>query len=89
MSLSDSVASLPLPSKIEALAVRISLDHKLEFIHEEDVVAEFEDMQDDDAGETWASRLWNPALNALLQCLKSMPAEDAALVLSVLKAESA
>jgi hypothetical protein len=89
MSLSDSVASLPLPSKIEALAVRISLDDKLEFIHEEDVVAELEDVQDEDAGETWASRLWNPALNALLQCLKSMPAENAALVLSVLKAESA
>jgi len=89
MSLSDSVASLPLPSKIAALAVRISLDHKLEFIHEEDVLAELEDVQDEDAGETWASRLWNPALNALLQCLKSMPAENAALVLSVLKAESA
>ena len=89
LSLSDSVASLPLPRKIEALAVRISLDHKLEFIREEDVVAELEDVQDGDAGETWASRLWNPALNALLQCLKSLPAEDAALVLSVLKAESA
>ncbi len=89
LSLSDSVASLPLPSKIEALAVRISLDHKLEFIREEDVMAELEDVQDEDAGETWASRLWNPALNALLQCLKSLPAEDAALVLSVLKAESA
>jgi len=88
MSLSDSVASLPLPTRIEALAVRISLDRKLEFMHEEDVVAELEYVQDEDAGETWASRLWKPALNVLLQCLKSMPAEDAALVLSVLKAES-
>ena len=89
MSLSDSVASLPLPSRIEALAVRISLDHKLEFIREEDVAAELEDVQDEDAGETWASQLWSPALNDLLQCLKDMPTEDAALVLSVLKAESA
>lgn len=89
MSLSDGVASLPLPSRIEALAVRISLDHKLEFIREEDVAAELEDLQDEDARETWASRLWSPARHDLLQCLKSMPAEDAALVLSVLKAESA
>jgi len=88
LSLSDSVASLPLPSKIEALAVRISLDHKLKFIREEDVVAELEDVLDKDAGETWASRLWGPAFNALFQCLKSMSAEDAALVLSVLKSES-
>jgi len=85
MSLSDGVASLPLPNKIEAMAVRISLDHRLEFIHEEDVAVELENVQDEDAGETWASRLWGPALNALLQCLKGMPTEDAALVLAVLK----
>lgn len=88
MSLSDSVAGLPLGRRFESLAIRISLDHKLEFLREEDVEAELDDVQDEDAGETWASRLWNPALNALLHCLKSIPAEDAALVLSVLKAES-
>ena len=87
MSLSDSVASLPLPSRVEALSVRIVLDQKLEFVHEEDVAAELEDVQDNDAGETWASRLWRPSFNALLRCLKGMPIEDAALVLSVLKAE--
>jgi hypothetical protein len=89
LSLSDSVASLPLPSKIEALSVCISLDHKLEFIREEDVATELEDVQDEDTDETWATRLWTPALNALLQCLKGLPTEDAALVLSVLKARRA
>ena len=87
MSLSDGVAGLPLPSRIEALAVRISLDQKLEFVREDDVVAELEDVQDVDAGATWASRFWNPAFNALLHCLKGMPVDDAALVLSVLKVE--
>lgn len=89
MSLSDSVASLPLGRRFEALAIRISLDHKLEFIHGEDVKAELDDLQDENAGETWASRLWDPALNALIQYLRSMAPEDTALVLSVLKAQSA
>lgn len=88
MSLSDGVASLPLPSNIEALAVRIPLDHKPEFVGEDDVAAMLEDAQDEDAGEAWASRLWKPALNALLQCLRGMRTEDAALVLSVLYATS-
>lgn len=86
MSLSDGVASLPLPNNIEALAVRISLDHKLEFLREDDVEAELEDVQGDDASKTWGARLWKPALNALLQCLRGIPPEDSALVLSVLKA---
>lgn len=85
MSLSDGVASLPLPRIIEALAVRISLDDKPDFIREDDVAAELEDIQDASAGEAWASQLWKPSLNALLQCLKDIPTDDAALVLSVLK----
>lgn len=85
MSMSDSVASLPLPSRVEAVAVRIALDQKLEFMREGDVEAELENMQDGEAGETWVSRLWKPARIAFLRYLKSMPTEDAALVLSVLK----
>lgn len=88
MSLSDGVAGLPLPSNIEALAIRISLDHKPEFLREDDVAAMLEDAHDMEAGETWASRLWKPALNTLLQCLKDMSTEDAALVLSVLNTTS-
>ncbi len=86
MSLSDGVASLPLPSNIEAMVVRVSLDHKLDFIREDDVAAELEDMHDEDTGDTWGTRLWKPALSSLLQQLNDLPTNDSALVLSVLKA---
>lgn len=86
-SLSDGVASLPLPTNFESVVVRISLDQKLDFIREEDVAFELEEVQDEDAGETWGSRLWRPALESLLVGLKNLPTEDSALVLSVLKGE--
>lgn len=85
MLLSSGIASLPLPGNVESLAVCISLEHKIEFLREDEVEVELEDAQDEDAGETWASGVWRPACNALLQCLSDMPKEDSALVLSVLK----
>lgn len=84
MSLSDGVASLPLPNAVSAVAVHISLDRKPEFIRESDAVDRLEEVKEEAGQATWASQLWKPALTELLQCLEKIRGEELALVMSVL-----
>lgn len=86
MSLSASIAGLPLPRDVEAVSVRVSLENNVEFLDQEDVQAMLEYMENEEADESWASVLWKPAFKGLMAKLKSLGAEDAALAVSVLEA---
>ncbi len=86
LSLSNGVAGLPLPKNIEALSVRISLDKKIKFLREEDVQVELEEILDEDTEGFWGANFWRPALGALLYRLQELPAHEAALAISVIKA---
>lgn len=87
MTLSASLAGLPLPRNVEALAVRVSLESNVKFLREEDAQARLDDMESEDIHEGWASLLWKPAFKAVAAHLKRLPPEEAALAISVLDAE--
>lgn len=88
MSLSASIAGLPLPRDVEAVSVRVSLESNVEFLDQEDVQARLEYMENEEADKSWASVLWKPAFKGLMTKLKSLSAEDAALAVSVLEADA-
>jgi hypothetical protein len=86
MTISDSVASLPLPRNVEALAVRVSLESDVVFLKLDDAQARLDEAESEDASENWALHLWKPASKALFAYLRGLPLEEAALAISVLGA---
>lgn len=87
MSLGGAATPLPLPNSIEAISIHVSLDKVPKFLSEEDVVTIIEDMESSEESEIWFSRLWKPASKRLLTYLKGLPADEASLILSIIKTE--
>lgn len=86
MSMSGGVAALPLPLVVESISLRVSLDRIPAFIQEGDVAARLEEIATSDELGGWFARIWKPAGGRVLNCLRSMPLDDAAFALSVLEA---
>ena len=86
MSVSSSVAALPIPAVVESVSLRVSLDRIPTFLQESEVASRLEEMATFDAEAEWFLRLWKPAGVRLLNHFRSMPIDDAALALSVLGA---
>jgi hypothetical protein len=86
MSVSGSVAALPLPLVVESISLRVSLDRIPAFIEEDDVAARLEEIATSDKLVGWFARIWKPAGARVLNCLRSMPLDDAAFALSALEA---
>jgi len=86
-SLSNGLAGLPLPKNVDAISVRVSLDKTIEFLREEEAQIELEEFDDDFSEESWGGKFWRPAMKVLLSNLRELPSSEAALVLSVIKAD--
>jgi hypothetical protein len=86
MSMSGSVAALPLPLVVESISLRVSLDRIPAFIQEGDVASRLEEIATSDEPVGWFARIWKPAGGRVLNCLRSMPLDDAAFALSALEA---
>lgn len=84
MSLSDGVAGLPLPTNVNAVAIRVSLDIKPSFLSTDEAAARLEELRTGDSDVQWSSRLWKPALSRLIEHMTGLPSEDLALGISVL-----
>ncbi len=88
MSTSDGVASLPFSKSVDSLAIKISLDRKIDFIREDEAMEKLEELEDTLANTIWARNLWKPAFNAFLETLKSKNPHDLAFILSTLSSNS-
>lgn len=86
MSVSGGVAALPLPLVVESISLRVSLDRIPAFIQEGDVAARLEEIATSDQIVGWFARIWKPAGARVLNCLRTMPIDDAAFALSALEA---
>ena len=86
MSVSGGVAALPLPLVVESISLRVSLDRIPAFIQEGDVAARPEEIETSDELVAWFAGIWKPAGARVLNCLRSMPIDDAAFALSALEA---
>lgn len=86
MSVTDGIAGLPVPTALESVALRVSLDRIPTFLQETEVETRLESLVALDERAEWFSKIWKPAAHRLLNDLRSMNPEEAALVLSVLDA---
>jgi len=85
ISVSDGLAALPLPAVVESVSLRVSLDRLPVFLQASEVAVRLDEIATSDESFEWFARLWKPAGIRVLNHLRSMPAEDAALVMSALE----
>lgn len=86
MTVSDSMAALPLPSVLESISLKVTLDRVPSFLQEAEVMSRLEDIEMADEPAQWFARMWKPARIRVLTQLRSMAVEDAALAMSALEA---
>lgn len=84
MSLSRSVAALPLPSTVESISLRVELDRQPQFLSEADAHQRVVEISGTEEQPDWLTRLWKPAARRVQNYLNSMSPEDVSLALSVL-----
>ena len=84
LSVSDSIAALPVPSVVESVALQVSLDHIPVFLQESDANTRLEELVASDEPEEWFSYLWKPAAVRLVGHLRGLPLDELSLALSTL-----
>ena len=82
-ALSDSVAALPLGSRVASISVTVGLDQPYHVLRPDEVAYRLEDLSDPE-GEERSGRLWAPAYDSLLGQLRLLDDERKALVLPLL-----
>ena len=82
-SLSESVASLPVPTVVDRISVKIDLDKRYTFYRSSEVGDMMLDVMNPEDGALY-SRLWKPAADRLIAQMGDLDDEKKALVLSVL-----
>ena len=88
VTLTDSVAGLPVPNDVESISVRLHLDKQLKIGFDSEEVSEWLEDLELEEGDTWISKLWGPARTALKTELLELPSDEAVLVLSVLDGDN-
>jgi hypothetical protein len=84
MSMVNGTAALPLPTVAESLSLRVYLDRIPVFFHEGEAVAWLDEIEDTEEPVQWFAQLWKPARTKVLNYLRALPEEEAALILSAL-----
>lgn len=85
MSMADGTAALPLPAVAESLSLRVCLDRIPVFRQDEEVVAWLEEIEDTEQPIEWFAKLWKPARTKVVNYLRGLAVEDAAIVLAALE----
>lgn len=85
MSLSGSLAALPIPPVLESISLRVGLDRAPEFMGDADAHDKLHEFAGADSSVGWLARLWRPAAVRVLTRLREMPIEHAALAMSALR----
>lgn len=84
MSMADGTAALPLPAVAEALSLRVYLDRIPVFVQESEAAAWFEEIEEAEEPVEWFAKLWKPARTKVLNYLRALPVEEAAIILAAL-----
>lgn len=84
MSMADGTAALPLPAVAESFSLRVYLDRIPVFLQEGEAVAWFEEIEDTEEPVEWFAKLWKPARTKVLNYLRALPVEEAAIILAAL-----
>lgn len=84
MSMADGMAALPLPAVAESLSLRIHLDRIPVFCQEREAVAWLEEIESSEEPVDWFAKLWKPGRTKVLHYLRTVPLEEATLILSAL-----
>lgn len=85
MSMANGTAALPLPAVAESMSLLVYLDRIPVFLQEGEAAAWFEQIEDTEEPVEWFGKLWKPARTKVLNFLRSLPVEEAALILSALE----
>lgn len=85
MSVADGTAALPLPAVVESVSLRVFLDRVPVFVHDNEVAMRLDEIDTAEAPVDWFARIWRPARTRVLSHLRSLPIEDAALILAALE----
>lgn len=84
MSMANGTAALPLPAVAESLSLRVYLDRIPVFLQDSEAVAWFEEIEDTEELVEWFAKLWKPARTKVLNYLRALPVEEAAIIMAAL-----
>lgn len=85
VSIVDGTAALPLPTVAHSISLRVYLDRAPAFRDESEAEAWFEEIEESEGSTEWLSKLWKPARTKVLNYMKALPLEEAALILAALR----
>jgi hypothetical protein len=85
LSMADATVALPLPAVAESISLRVYLDRIPLFFQESEATAWFEEVDDAQEPTEWFARLWRPARAQVLNYLRALPVEEAAIILAALQ----
>lgn len=85
MSMVDGTVALPLPAVAESLSLRIYLDRIPVFLREGEAVVWLKEIEDSEEPAEWFAKLWKPARTRVLNYLRTLPEEEAAIILAALE----
>jgi hypothetical protein len=85
LSIADGTAALPLPTVAESLSLRVSLDRIPVFRPESQAEAWLDEIEETEEPDEWFAKLWKPARNKVLNYLRALPLEEAAIILGALE----
>ncbi|MFN7779884.1 MAG: hypothetical protein ACK5RK_13585 [Betaproteobacteria bacterium] len=85
LAIADGMAALPLPAVAESLSLRVCLDRIPVFRQEGEVVAWLKEIEDTEQPIEWFVKLWKPARTKVLNYLRRLAVEDAAIILAALE----
>lgn len=87
-SLSNGVASLPIPPVVKAIALQVSLDRRPQFLSDAEAMEKLQEITTSDEPIGWMVHLWKLAAERVKKQLQTMKPEDVALALSILDTNS-
>lgn len=85
VSMADAMVALPLPAVVESISLRVYLDRIPQFIQESEAEVWFDEVDDAKEPAEWFTRLWKPARSRVLSYLRTLPVEEAAIILAALQ----
>lgn len=86
LSMADGAVALPLPAVAESLSLQVYLDRIPVFLQENEAEAWLEEIEETEEPVEWFAKLWKPAKTKVFNYLRTLPVEEAAVILAALEA---
>ncbi|MET3479335.1 hypothetical protein [Variovorax atrisoli] len=85
VSMADATVALPLPAVVDSISLRIHLGRTPEFIQHSGAEVWFDEVDDAKEPDEWFKGLWKPARSRVVSYLRTLPVEEAAIILAALR----